>query len=207
MKILQNVVYLGRQGLALRGDGDDKSENLYQLMSLRILDDPRLLEGIDRSYDRHMSSKSQNEILKLVALKRLCKIAGHIAVTGWYSVLAGEAIEVSNTQQLVVCIRWVTKDLEVEEEFSGLALLERAQADVIVAAIKGVLMRLSLPISNTKAQCYNSCSKIISYNSCSPKKQLLKQSQPNCLLIHCYCNALNLAVGDAIKNIPVLKNL
>ena len=67
MKILQNVVYLGRPGLALRGDGDDKSGNFYRLMSLRILDDPSLLEGINRSYDRHMSSKSQNEILKLVS--------------------------------------------------------------------------------------------------------------------------------------------
>ena len=33
----------------------------------------------------------------------------------------------------------------------------------------------------------------------------IKQSQPNCLLIHCYCHALNLAVGEAIKNVPVLK--
>ena len=33
----------------------------------------------------------------------------------------------------------------------------------------------------------------------------IKQSQPNCLLIHCYCHARNLAVGDAIKHVPVLK--
>ena len=33
---------------------------------------------------------------------------------------------------------------------------------------------------------------------------IIKQSQPNCLLlIHRYCHALNLAVGDAIKNVPV----
>ena len=34
---------------------------------------------------------------------------------------------------------------------------------------------------------------------------IINQSQPNCLLINCYCHALNLAVGDAIKNVPVLK--
>ena len=34
---------------------------------------------------------------------------------------------------------------------------------------------------------------------------IIKQFQPNCLLIHCYCHALNLAVGDAIKNYPALK--
>ena len=56
MKILQNVVFLGKQGLALRGDGDDKSGNFYQLVLLRALDDPSLLRWLNRSYDRHMSS-------------------------------------------------------------------------------------------------------------------------------------------------------
>ena len=39
MKILQNVEFLGRQGLVVRGDGDDKSGNFYQLMLLRTLYD------------------------------------------------------------------------------------------------------------------------------------------------------------------------
>ena len=53
IKILQNVVFLERQGLALRGDGDGKSGNFYQLMLLRALDDPSLLKWINRSYDRY----------------------------------------------------------------------------------------------------------------------------------------------------------
>ena len=66
MKILQNVVFLRRQGLALRGDGNDKSGTFYQLMLLRALDDSSLLKRINRSYDRHVSSVSQDEILKLL---------------------------------------------------------------------------------------------------------------------------------------------
>ena len=132
----------------LREDGDDKSGNSYQLMLLRALDHPNLLKWLNRSYGRHMSSTSQNEILKLLALKLLCKIASDIAVTGCYSISADGAMDVNNTQQLVVYIWWVTKDLEVEEDFTGPIPLERVQADVIAAAIKDVLMRLSLPISN-----------------------------------------------------------
>ena len=151
MKILQNVVYLGRQGLKLRGDGDDKSGNFCRLILLRALVDSSLLKWINKSYGRHMSSTSQNEILKLLALKLLSKIVSDIAITGCYSILADEATDVSNTQHLVVSVRWVTNDLEVEEDFSGLAPLERAQANVIAAAIKDVLMRFSLPISDAKA--------------------------------------------------------
>ena len=61
-----------------------------------------------------MSSASQNEILKLLALKLLRKIVSDIAITGCNSILADETTDISNTQQPVVSIRWVTKDLEVE---------------------------------------------------------------------------------------------
>ena len=109
MKIPQNVAFLGRQGLALHGDGDDKSGNFYKLMLLRALNDPNLLKSINRNYDRHMSSTSQNEILKLLTLQPLRKIARDIAITGCYGILADEATNVSNTQQLVVCIQWVMR--------------------------------------------------------------------------------------------------
>ena len=130
-------------------------------MLLRALDDPSLLKWINRSYDRYMSSTSQNQILKLQALKLLRKIASDIAITGCYNILVDEDTEVSNTQQLVVCIRWVTKDLEVEEDFIGLVPLERAPADVTAAATNDVLMKLSLPISNAKAQCHDRCSTVV----------------------------------------------
>ena len=81
MSILQNIVFLGRKGLALRRDGDDKSGNFYQLMLLRALNDPGFLKRVNRSYDRHMSSTSQNETLKLLCLKRLRKIASDTAIT------------------------------------------------------------------------------------------------------------------------------
>ena len=158
---------------------------------------------INRSYDRHLSSTSQSEIHKLLALKRLCKIASDISITCCFSTLADEATDVSHTHQLVVCIRWVTNDLEVEEDFIGLVPLEQAPADVITAAVKNILMRLLLPISNAITQCYDGCSTMV--GSKKGVATIIRQSQPNCLLIHCYCHALNLAVGEAIKNVPMLK--
>ena len=82
MKILQNVVFLWRQGLALSEDGNGKSRNFYNLMLLRALYEHAVLKWINRSYDIHMSSTSQNETLRLLALKLLCKISSDIAITG-----------------------------------------------------------------------------------------------------------------------------
>ena len=83
--------------------------------------------------------------------------------------------------------------------------LSERKPDVIAAVIKDALMRLSLPTSNATAQCYDRCSTMV--GSKKSVATIIKHSQPNGLLIHCYCHTLNLAVGDAIKNVPVLKEL
>lgn len=42
-KLIQNIKFLARQGIALRGDGDEKKSNFLQLLLLRSVDDPSLL--------------------------------------------------------------------------------------------------------------------------------------------------------------------
>ena len=114
-----------------------------------------LLKWINKTYDRHITPKAQNEILKLLALKLLRKIATDIRSSGCYSILADEATDVSNTQQLVICIRWVTEGLIVEEDFIGLMALNKASAQKIAAAIKDVILRMGLSIEDAKEQCYD----------------------------------------------------
>lgn len=204
LKIIQNIAFLGKQGLALRGDGDnDKCGNFYQLVLLRAKDDPALLKWIGKSYDKHLTPQAQNEILKLLALKLLRKIVADIAESHCFSILADEATDASNTQQLVICIRWVTKELEIAEDFIGLMPLEKANAMAIASAIKDVLLRLGLPLDQARAQCYDGCATMA--GSKRSVAAILKQSAPKCLFTHCYCHALNLAVGDTVKNVPLMK--
>ena len=123
MKILENVVFLGKQRLALFADDDDKTGNFYQLILLRAKDDPALLKWIEKTYDRDMTPQAQNERLRL-----LRKIAADICSIGCYSLLADEATDVSSIEQLVIFIRWVTKDLIKEKDFVGLMPLEKENA-------------------------------------------------------------------------------
>ena len=203
MKILENIVFLGQQGLALRGDGDDKTGNFYQLVLLRAKDDPALQKWIEKSYDRHMTPKAQNEILKLLTLRLLRKIAADIHSSGCFSLLADEATDVSNMQLLIICIRWVTRDLTVEEDFIGLMPLEKANAANIAAVLNDVILRMGLSMEDAKAQCYDGCSTMTGVRN--GVATIIKRENPKCLLTHCYCHALNLAVGDTVKSVPLLK--
>ena len=51
-----------------------------------------------------------------MALKVLCGAADYIAESGYYSIMADESTDASNIEQIVICIRWVDKEMIVCEE-------------------------------------------------------------------------------------------
>ena len=110
------------------------------------------MKWVEKTYDRHMSPIDQNDMLRLLALSLMRKITDDIQSSGCFSVLADEATDVSNVSQLVVCIRWVTKELVIEEDFIGLMQLERTNEENIAYAIKDVILRLGLSIDAKGAQ-------------------------------------------------------
>ena len=136
-------------------------------------------------------------------MKLLRKIATDIRLSGCYSILAHDATDVSNTQQLVICIRWITKDLTVKEDFIGLIPLDKANTQNIAAAMKDVILRLGLSNEDAKVQCSDGCSTMTGVRN--GVTAIIKRDNPKCLLTHCYCHTLNLAVGDTVKGVPLLK--
>ncbi len=68
LKILSNVQFLARQGLPLRGDGEETDSNFTQLLKLRGLDDPRIGLLAFQKTSKYTSHIIQNEILKAMYL-------------------------------------------------------------------------------------------------------------------------------------------
>ena len=73
----------------------------------------------------------------------------------FFTVMADETTDLSNIEQAVVCLRWVSEKFEVEEEFVGLYEVESTGAEVIYGVITDVLLRLNLSISKVRGQCYD----------------------------------------------------
>ena len=48
LRILENIRFLARQGLAIRGHGDDSDSNFMQLLHLRASDCPDLLSWMEK---------------------------------------------------------------------------------------------------------------------------------------------------------------
>ena len=62
----------------------------------------------------------QNEMIKVMALCVLRKIAENLQISLFFTVMVDETTDVSNVEQVVICLRWVDENFEVQEEFVGL---------------------------------------------------------------------------------------
>ena len=69
--------------------------------------------------------------------------------------MADETADVSNKEQLVICIRWVDDRFVIHEDFTGMQPLERTNADQVVAILKNALLRINFNIQRARRQCYD----------------------------------------------------
>ena len=204
LTILQNVRFLARQGLPLRGDGKEDNSNFMQFLQLRAEDNPLIHEWLKRKNETYTTKDIQNEILKLMAHACLREIATELQSAEYYTIMADETTDASNKEQMVTVFRCVDDELQVHEEFVGLYQLDTTDAKTIVTALRDIMVALNLDIHRLRGQCYDGASTMSGAKS-GVAKQILEE-EPRAFYTHCYGHALNLAASDTIKGVSVLKN-
>ena len=118
--------------------------------------------------------------------------------------MADEVTDASNREQVVICLRRVDKLFDLHEEFIGLYKVDETSANTITNALSDVLWRMDLPVSKCCGQCYDGASNMSGIRQGTAAQFLLQE--PRALYNHCYGHALNLAVGDTIKQIRLLRD-
>ena len=205
-RIMQNLRFLARQGLAVRGSNGGEDSNFTQLLRLRANDCPAVTGWMDKKTNKYTSGDIQNELLQIMALSLLRDVTASIKNShcGWYTVMADECTDVSNKEQFVICIRWVDADLCSHEDAIGLYHVDSIDAKTLVATIEDVLLRLCMNISQCRGQCYDGAANMA--GSKGGVAAYIQKKQPKAVLTHCYGHALNLAVGDCIKKLKICCN-
>ena len=175
-----------------------------QLIHLRAEDDVELVRWLKRKHYKYTSPQIQNEMLDSLALGIFQDIASSIQTAEFFSIMADETADISNQEQLVICIRWVDEELVVHEAFIGLRPVAETNASTITDAIKSILVEMNLDIMNARGQCYDGASTMRGHRT--GVVPAIKSINGKCLYTHCYGHALNLAVSDAIKGVKVLSD-
>ena len=203
--IAENIKFLARQGLALRGDGSDNDSNFHQLLLLREKENPTVQRLFSKKTDKYTSPQIQNELLQIMALTLLRDIANSIRNSPFYCIMADEVTDSSNREQVVLCFRWIDKDLQAHEDFVGLHVVEKINSDTLVKVIKDVLLRFNLPINQCRGQCYDGAANMAgSRNGVATQ---ISRMEERAVFTHCYGHALNLAVADVLKECSSVRDV
>ena len=133
LKVLSTVRFLARQGLALRGDGEEVDSNLHQLLLLRGEDYSAKSRFLERQQLKYTSPEVQNEFLSIMALQILRGIAANIQTAVYYAMIGDETTDQANKEQVVLVLRCVNEALKVNEEFIGLYSTSSTTADSLVS--------------------------------------------------------------------------
>jgi len=148
LNMLTNIRYLARQSLPLRGHGNPETQtknesNFLQLMKLRGEDDSRIAGWLEKETDEYTSLDTQNKILKIMALQVRRQVIESMYSSPFLPLMIDETTDVSNKEQLVICIPWVDNSLQPHEEFIGLYHVESTQSSTLVHTIHDVLQRVN----------------------------------------------------------------
>ena len=116
-KVLENIILLARQGLPMRGNwvptedseggGSEQHSNFHQLLLLRAKNDLSIMHIMHCRTRRYTDHHIQNELLQILALYHLRRIARNIRESGYFSLEVDEVTDTSNKEQLGVCLGWV----------------------------------------------------------------------------------------------------
>lgn len=148
-KVLENVIFLARLGLPMRGNWISADEeggaselhsNFHQLLLLRAKDDPSFLDILQQKTRKYTDHLIQNELLQILALGHLRKIAADINEAGYFTLESDEVTDSSNKEQVIVCLRWVDAQFEPHKEFIELHHVPDITTSTIVSVLKDTVL-------------------------------------------------------------------
>ena len=84
----------------------------------------------------YQSPECVNEIIEIMAHNVLCSLISDVQSHKWYSILADKTRDLSNHEQMVIFLRWVSNAYEVFKDLTGLVQLDNITSDTIYSLLK-----------------------------------------------------------------------
>ncbi|XP_074318249.1 uncharacterized protein LOC141655049 [Silene latifolia] len=198
--------FITLQGLASRGhDESDESLNQDNYLELRKVFAKRDSNVARALFDKKVpgnctlaSSKIQKQIVNVFANETTKKLIEELD-GGFFGILADESADISDKEQMALCLRYVAKTGAVKERLLGVVHVGNTTSVTLKAAIEKVLHANSLTLSSVRGQGYDGASNM--RGSINGLKTLIMEETPSAYYVHCFAHQLQLAlVAVAKKN-------
>ena len=198
---------IARQGIAFRGHTEFDS-NFYQIIRLITRSGSGPLNSwIERKFD-WTSPESQNVILNVLYRSVMNDLLGTIKGSpgGIFAVMVDDdTTDVSNLEQMSLCLRYMKSDFSVSETFGGFIETPSTTGESMYKQLRDTLNALGLSLDKCRGQGYDGASNMIGcLNGLATR---VSADFPLALFSYCSGHMLNLVVQDACKESHTLKAL
>lgn len=216
--IIKTVLFCGRECIALRGHRDhgpmsfDESScdgKFRSLLRFRMdAGDDILTQHINSAgaNANYLSKRIQNEIIDTAGDLITNTLIDRIKTSQVFCILADETSDVSGTEQMSLCARYLDKvndNYVVREDFLKFVPVYDLRGFALSNVIKESITNLGLDLNSVRGLGFDGASNMSGiFNGCAAKFQ---QSYPQAIYVHCASHSLNLALSHSCT-IPEVRN-
>lgn len=216
--IVEAVILCGRQNIPLRGHRDDSKyweENRTNSGNLQEILKYLVSCGKNEVVEEHFnnapknatcgSKTTQNQLIDICGEIIKENIIEEIKKAKYFSILADEAADISNIEQMLVVIRFVDQHSVIREEFlSFIPCKLGLSGESIAKTLIETMTKLDLNMTLCHSQGYDGAGNMAGI--CSGAAVRIQQQFPKANYVHCGSHLLNLCVASAC-NIQVVQNM
>ena len=205
LSIAETVIFCGRQGLAFRGHRDDSlttktdscasCENFLALLHFRVqAGDQVLKEHLKTAAGNalYTSKTVQNQMITICGDIIRTKLLEMIQKVGFFSVIADEATDIANDEQLSICVRFINNGSPCEKFLAFHECQSGVTGEAIADDILSKLVEWQLQLQLLCGQAYDGAGAMAGKSKSVASRILSKY--PKALYTHCAAHRLNLCV-------------
>ena len=209
LSILKCVEFCGKQNIPLRGHRDDDKRleygcnpgNFKALLNFRVETGDCVLKDHFTTAPKNAtySSKTiQNELIEVTGDWIRQKILHDIKEAQFYAVLCDEVVDVSNTEQLSLVLRFVDGRGEIREEFMEfVSCKDGVTGEALSEGIMLKLQTYGLDLHLLRGQGYDGAGAMA--GRISGVAARIPGQYPLAFYVHCFSHKLNLVIVNACR--------
>lgn len=123
---------------------------------------------IEKKSDKYVSHDLQNEVISIMANQLHRDLVRDIS-NSFFSIITDEYTDVSNNEQLVICLRWIDQNIDAHEDFFWILLYPKYRSwhhNISYKGCFGPTTTVVVPVPMlSQGQCYDGASNMLGKRS------------------------------------------
>ena len=206
-RIFDAVAFCSKQGLALRRRDEECGNVIQYLQDIAKKDAPLKAWMSRRSAGmlHYTSPSAQAEIQRQLAMSVTRKVVGEVKSAKYFALILDETTDMTQREQMAICLRYVNDDLDVREVCIGLYEAESTTSEALFNIVKDALTRAQLPMNSLRGQCYDGAANMS--GEFTGVQARVKAVEARAVFIHCTAHRLNLVVKEALDGVREVRDV